>query len=58
MPACGALRAGPSEQGGGVSGGGWPALVIENPRTPAREIIAEAQAEFETFEDDLFELCR
>ncbi|MFZ3471166.1 SMI1/KNR4 family protein [Streptomyces sp. 4.24] len=28
------------------------------PRRPAREIVAEAQAEFDTFEDDLFELCR
>ncbi|MFE9565732.1 SMI1/KNR4 family protein [Streptomyces sp. NPDC006487] len=28
------------------------------PRRPAREIVAEAQAEFATFEDDLFELCR
>ncbi|MER6200711.1 SMI1/KNR4 family protein [Streptomyces sp. NPDC001586] len=28
------------------------------PRRPAREIITEAQAEFDTFEDDLFELCR
>lgn len=28
------------------------------PRRPAREIITEAQAEFATFEDDLFELCR
>ncbi|WP_190093968.1 SMI1/KNR4 family protein [Streptomyces melanogenes] len=28
------------------------------PRRPAREIIAEAQTEFETFSDDLDELCR
>ncbi|MEU9087739.1 SMI1/KNR4 family protein [Streptomyces sp. NPDC048357] len=27
------------------------------PRRPAREIITEAQAEFDTFEDDIFELC-
>lgn len=28
------------------------------PRRPAREIVAQAQAEFATFEDDIFELCR
>ncbi|MFD6891207.1 SMI1/KNR4 family protein [Streptomyces sp. NPDC059957] len=31
---------------------------VTTPRRPAREIVAGAQAEFSTFEEDLFELCR
>lgn len=31
---------------------------VTTPRRPAREIVAEARAEFPTFEGDLFELCR